>query len=149
MKRQYCLFVVLLSIIISSIQGQVVKRDSKIRLGFGLAGFVSNDVNSLINYFEQSTKEISAGTGISRSQFKKHLFYTIEYEIDLNQIFSYMFTFEIHKDHLSTSDVNYDNFESQHINFDLSYITTGTAFTYYYPFSTTKFGDAKIYVALE
>ncbi|MFC2088207.1 hypothetical protein ACFLSX_01270 [Calditrichota bacterium] len=148
MKKKYLLTVLLFSILISSIQGQVVKRDSKIRLGFGLAGFTSNSVNSLIYTFEELAKEMYPETGFSPSHFKKHLFYTIEYEVDINHDFNYMFTFEIHKDRISGSDVNYVNYVSQYINFDFNYITGGVAIVYYYPFFTTKFGEARIFAGL-
>lgn len=153
MKKLNLLIILLLFATTSIVRGQVVMRDSKIRLGFGLAGFTSNSVNEIINSFDDLAREMYPETGFAPPLFKKHLFYSLEYEKDISQQFSYMFTFEIHNDQISNSDVitfeNTDNNAvSQLLDFSLNYMSAGVAVAYYYPVFKTKFGDIRLFTAL-
>ena len=87
--RQFPFFYpVLLSIlVISQLSAQMIRKDEKIRLGIGIAGLASSQIDQMIDEIEKATEQL--GPGVTINPFKEAITYFFEYSHDLGETFAY------------------------------------------------------------
>ena len=139
------IYPVLIILLICSIaSGQIIRKDEKIRAGFGVSGLLNNDFNTHIDKIQLNAA--SLGPEIYAAHFKDHFTVFFEYESEITRDFSYLVHFQYHSDKVSDTGFDLENEIEQGMSNEFYIYEAGLSIAYYFPFIKLGDSDTKVFV---
>jgi len=131
------LFVILVSNCFT--QAQVVRQDEKVRFGFGLSKFTSNQVNLLLRKIEKITLE--NGLLLPSSDFDDHFVWYLDYESSLWSRYSYLLSVQFNQETVDALSSDLPNQIYQEMKYKIILIQGSASLVRYFPLKTLKQGS--------
>ena len=107
MRRLKYLYLIIISFLISTqLSAQLISMDEKIRLGIGIAGLASAQINQVHDEIERETARL--GPMVTLKPIKDNITYFFEYSHDIGEDFAYQLNLQY-----SSGETNNDNADVQ------------------------------------
>jgi len=110
---------------------QLVSKTEKVRLGIGIAGFGSKQIDQMIDRIEEETARI--GPGVKVNPFNENLTYFFEYQSELGEGFSYQLNLQYSSGKTSSSNQDIRNLINQGLLFEYNIYEFSIDLVYYLP----------------
>ncbi len=117
-------------------QAQFIKKEDRIRFGFGVSTLTSESINDLVDGVLEETGKI--GPALEVHRFKDHITYFIEYEHEYNNTFSYLINLQYHGDIVSGAKFDQAVKTEQGMNYEFDLLEGGFNLVGYFPLFNIK-----------
>jgi len=131
MRIQYFYLVIISLLISDQLSAQLISKDEKIRLGIGIAGLASTQIDQMINEIEEETARL--GPRVTVNPVKDHLTYFFEYSHELGEGFVYQLSLQYSSSKTSSENVDVQAQIKQGMLFEFSIYEVSLDIVYYYP----------------
>lgn len=123
---------------------QVVRHHEKVRFGFGVSAFTSDQINQLLRGIEQVTLE--NGLLLPVSDFDDHVTWYLEYESNFWNRYSYLISMQYHQETVNGFSDNLLNQISQQLSYKIILIEGSASLVRNFPLKTFQQGSLDLVV---
>jgi hypothetical protein len=148
MNKLKIVLLILVCIGINTLSAQVVKKDTKIRFNVGMSSFSSSELNEIADDLKEASFLINSYSKFLSPKFSQHLLVSADYEIKIDNNWSYLFTIEYHNAIVSTENVDNIRLISQAFSYEITFAVAGLSLAYYHPVFNSDFGYAHLFAGV-
>jgi hypothetical protein len=118
-------------LVYTQLSAQLIKKDEKLRLGIGIAGLASSQIDRMIDEIEEETARL--GPKVTINPFKDNLTYFFEYSHDLGEDFAYQLNIQYNSGNMSNDQTDLSLTTRQGMLFEYTIYEVSFDLVYYLP----------------
>ena len=127
----YIFTVIIILVFISELPAQLITKEEKIRLGIGIAGLSSKQIDQMIDGIEEEVAKL--GPEVSVNPFKENITYFFEYSHEMGAGFAYQLNIQYSSNKTRDDNTDIQDQITQGMLFDYNIYELSLDFVYYLP----------------